>query len=121
MTHPDCVYERDHARWIAAVARRHLRRPGAEDAERGVPQLHILSAIRARHQEELASVYAEFGNKAAPASALRIVSETDMVGPDDFGPATIAERGDLPHYVRQGRSTPFRHFVVQWSIADQCP
>lgn len=99
----DCIYDPQHAPWIASVARRHLRRLPAPAGT--APALHLLLPVRPTHARELQSVYETF---AAP-SDLRIVSEQALDGTDNFGPAMLPASP-----LRTGSAVPYRHLIVAW-------
>lgn len=101
----DCIYDPQHAKWIHAVACRHLARPSHTHPH---PQLHLLMPVRATHNAELESVSATFSEN----SALRIIHTHNMHGYENFGPASV-QQSNRARY-RRGTPVAYTHFVVEW-------
>ncbi|CAO1614925.1 unnamed protein product [Parajaminaea phylloscopi] len=136
----DCVYDVNHPAWIRSVAQRYLRRPkpdspdpslvrtlnphGVEDHSGGT--LYLISPIRATHTAEIEAITAAFPASASsqPRSShpsaseseaqLRIVSQVDETGYDDFGPLSL-NLGMQSGSAKRGLKTTYRTFVVRWT------
>ncbi|WFD34423.1 hypothetical protein MCUN1_001264 [Malassezia cuniculi] len=99
----DCVYEAEHADWVAAVVREHLAFP-RQDAP--TPQLHLCMAVRATHAAETRSALRVFRDEPLRAAhegheySLVMVDDVHIHATDDFAPIAL-RGGDEP----RGRET----------------
>ncbi|WFD00620.1 hypothetical protein MYAM1_003371 [Malassezia yamatoensis] len=102
----DCIYHPLHTQWISAVAQRYLaQKQNTEAFDTTGPTLQLLLPIREKYTKELQSVYQTFSS-----SPWQILSDTQLVGVDDFGPITMARTHKL-----RGRPVTFRHIIVGWA------